>query len=278
MLTLSKLTWKIFFATVILGATAVTAFVIHVEANLPPVDMLRDVQLQVPLRVYSSDGKLIAEYGEKRRSPLPLAQIPQQLKDAVIATEDRRFYSHPGVDFRGLMRAVVNLVSKGTKEQGGSTITMQVARNFFLTRTKTYTRKVNEILLALKIEQELSKDEILELYLNKIYFGKRAYGVGAAAEVYYGTTVDKLNLAQIAMLAGLPQAPSAINPLNSPESAIKRRTHVLDRMLNYDLITKAQYEDAMRQPIATTYHGRAIELHAAYVAEMARQKVIEIFA
>lgn len=277
MLTLSKLTWKIFFAAAVLGIAAVTAFVIHVEANLPPVDMLRDVQLQVPLKVYSSDGKLIAEYGEKRRSPLPLSQIPQQLKDAVIATEDRRFYSHPGVDFRGLMRAVVNLVSKGTKEQGGSTITMQVARNFFLTRTKTYTRKVNEILLALKIEQELSKDEILELYLNKIYFGKRAYGVGAAAEVYYGTTVDKLNLAQIAMLAGLPQAPSAINPLNSPESAIKRRTHVLDRMLTYNLITQAEYADAMRQPIATTYHGRAIELHAAYVAEMARQKVIEIF-
>lgn len=277
MLTLSKLTWKIFFATAVIGIAVVTAFVIHVEANLPPVNMLRDVQLQVPLKVYSSDGKLIAEYGEKRRSPLPLAQIPQQLKDAVIATEDRRFYSHPGVDFRGLMRAVVNLVSKGTKEQGGSTITMQVARNFFLTRTKTYTRKVNEILLALKIEQELSKDEILELYLNKIYFGKRAYGVGAAAEVYYGTTVDKLNLAQIAMLAGLPQAPSAINPLNSPESAIKRRTHVLDRMLNYNLITQAEYADAMRQPIATTYHGRAIELHAAYVAEMARQKVIEIF-
>lgn len=273
----SKITWKLFFTTAVVGAAVVTAFVIHVEANLPPVDMLRDVQLQVPLKIYSADGKLIAEYGEKRRSPLSLDQIPQKLKDAVIATEDRRFYSHPGVDIRGLLRAVVSLISKGTKEQGGSTITMQVARNFFLTRTKTYTRKVNEILLALKIEQELTKDEILELYLNKIYFGKRAYGIQAAAEVYYGTTVDKLSLAQIAMLAGLPQAPSAINPLNSPEGAIKRRTHVLDRMLAYKLITPSEYKEAMDQPITTKYHGRSIELHASYVAEMARQKVIEMF-
>lgn len=269
--------WRLFFAAGIITIAAVTALVIHLEAKLPPVDMLRDVQLQVPLKIYSADGKLIAEYGEKRRTPLTLAQIPQKLKDAVIATEDHRFYKHPGVDIRGLMRAVVNLISKGTKEQGGSTITMQVARNFFLSRTKTYTRKINEILLALKIEQELSKDEILELYLNKIYFGKRAYGVAAAAEVYYGTTVDKLTLAQIAMLAGLPQAPSAINPLNSPENAIKRRTHVLDRMRAYDLITQAEYEEAMQQPITTTYHGRAIELHAPFVAEMARQFVIEMY-
>lgn len=270
-------TLKLLFTVSVITIAVFTAFIIHIEANLPPVAMLRDVQLQVPLKVYSADGKLIAEYGDKRRSPLSLDQIPQQLKDAVIATEDRRFYSHPGVDIRGIMRAVVHLVSKGTKEQGGSTITMQVARNFFLTRTKTYTRKINEILLALKIEQELTKDEILELYLNKIYFGKRAYGVQAAAEVYYGTTVDKLTLAQIAMLAGLPQAPSAINPLNSPEGAIKRRTHVLDRMLTYKLITPAEYKEAMRQPITTKYHGRSIELHASFVAEMARQKVIEMF-
>ncbi len=256
---------------------AFTALITHLESNLPSVEMLRDVQLQVPLKVYAEDGKLIAEYGEKRRTPLTFEQIPQQLRDAVIATEDRRFYKHPGVDIRGLMRAAVNLISKGTKEQGGSTITMQVARNFFLSRTKTYTRKLNEILLALKIEQELSKDEILELYLNKIYFGKRAYGVAAAAEVYYGTTVDKLNLAQIAMLAGLPQAPSAINPLNSPEGAYKRRTHVLDRMLAYNMISPDEYEVAMNQPINTIYHGRPIELNAPYVAEMARQKVIELF-
>lgn len=277
MLKFSKLAWKLFSAATIVTVAILTALVIHVEANLPSVDMLRDVQLQVPLKIYSADGKLIAEYGEKRRTPLTLEQIPQKLKDAVIATEDRRFYKHPGVDIRGLMRAVVNLVSKGTKEQGGSTITMQVARNFFLTRNKTYTRKLNEILLALKIEQELSKDEILELYLNKIYFGKRAYGVAAAAEVYYGTTVQNLTLAQMAMLAGLPQAPSAINPLNSPESAIKRRKHVLDRMLTYALISQAEYDEAIQQPINTTYHGRPIELSAPFVAEMARQSIIEMY-
>lgn len=277
MIRFSKMVWRLFFAASIVTIAAVTALVIHLEANLPSVDMLRDVQLQVPLKVYSADGKLIAEYGEKRRTPLTLDQIPTQLKQAIIATEDHRFYKHPGVDIRGLARAAVNLVSKGTKEQGGSTITMQVARNFFLSRTKTYTRKLNEILLSLKIEQELTKDEILELYLNKIYFGKRAYGVAAAAEVYYGTTVDKLTLGQMAMLAGLPQAPSAINPLNSPENALKRRTHVLDRMLAYNVISEAEYLNAMKEPIATTYHGRAIEINAPFVAEMARQFVIEKF-
>lgn len=272
---LSKLSWKLCVAAGISGIIFICLFLIHVDANLPSVEMLKDVQLQVPLKIYSADGKLIAEYGEKRRTPLTLDQVPKQLIDAVIATEDRRFYKHPGVDIRGIMRAVVNLISKGTKEQGGSTITMQVARNFFLTRTKTYTRKINEILLALKIEQELTKDEILELYLNKIYFGKRAYGVAAAAEVYYGTTVDKLTLAQMAMLAGLPQAPSAINPLNSPENAIKRRSHVLDRMLAYDIISRAEYDEAMDQPINTVYHGRPIELHAPYIAEMVRQHIVE---
>lgn len=277
MVKISKMIWRLFFAGTIISIAAITALIIHLEANLPPVDMLRDVQLQVPLKIYSADGKLIAEYGEKRRTPLTLEQIPQKLKDAVLATEDHRFYRHPGVDIRGLMRAVVNLITKGTKEQGGSTITMQVARNFFLSRTKTYTRKLNEILLAIKIEQELTKDEILELYLNKIYFGKRAYGVAAAAEVYYGTTVNNLTLAQIAMLAGLPQAPSAINPLNSPESAIKRRTHVLDRMLAYNLISQEEYADAVQQPINTIYHGRPIELHAPFVAEMARQYVVDMY-
>lgn len=277
MIELSKFAWRLLFATIVIIVAAITAVVIHIEANLPPVEVLKDVRLQVPLKIYSADGKLIAEYGEKRRTPLTLDQIPQKLKAAIIATEDHRFYKHPGVDIRGLMRAVVNLVSKGTKEQGGSTITMQVARNFFLTRNKTFSRKLNEILLALKIEQELTKDEILELYLNKIYFGKRAYGVAAAAEVYYGTTVDKLTLAQMAMLAGLPQAPSAINPLNSPESALKRRTHVLDRMLAYKVITKTEYDAANNESINTVYHGRPVELFAPFVAEMVRQHVVETY-
>lgn len=249
----------------------------HLETNLPDVHTLRDIQLQVPLKIYSADNKLMAEYGQKRRSPLKIEQVPTLLIDAVIATEDHRFYNHPGVDLRGIGRAVVNLISKGTKEQGGSTITMQVARNFFLTRKKTYTRKLNEILLALKIEQELTKQEILELYLNKIYFGKQAYGVAAAAEVYYGTTVDKLNLAQMAMIAGLPQAPSAINPINAPEAAIKRRTHVLNKMLEYGYISQEQFAEANNQPLNAKYHSRSIELDAPYVAEMVRQTLVEKF-
>lgn len=277
MFKLPRLARKIFVTGLVSGTVIIILALIHLEVNLPSVEMLKEIQLQVPLKIYSADGKLIAEYGEKRRTPLTLEQIPKQLINAVIATEDRRFYKHPGVDFRGLLRAGVNLVSKGNKEQGGSTITMQVARNFFLTRNKTYSRKINEILLALKIEHELSKNEIMELYLNKIYFGKRAYGVAAAAEVYYGTSVDKLTLAQIAMLAGLPQAPSSINPLNSPENALKRRAHVLERMKVYELITNEEYAEAMQQPIATVYHARPIEVHAPYVAEMVRQQLVEMY-
>lgn len=200
MIRLPRLPWKILAVCAIAGFIMLTLIIMHLEANLPSVELLKDVQLQIPLKIYTADGKLIAEYGEKRRTPIKLEQVPQKLIDAIIATEDHRFYDHPGVDIRGIARAAVALIAKGTKEQGGSTITMQVARNFFLTRTKTYTRKLNEILLALRIEQELTKDEILELYINKIYFGKRAYGVAAAAEVYYGTTVGKLTLAQMAML------------------------------------------------------------------------------
>ena len=167
------------------------------------------MQLQVPLRIYSDDKKLIAEYGEKRRIPVSYDAIPQPLINALLSTEDQRFFEHPGVDVYGLARAAVKLVKTGRKSQGGSTITMQVARNFFLSRKKTFLRKFNEILLAIKIDNELPKEKILELYLNKIYLGNRAYGVAAAAKVYYGKKVDELTLAQMAMIAGLPQAPSA---------------------------------------------------------------------
>ncbi len=243
----------------------------YLESTLPSVEMLKDYRLQVPLRVYSSDGKLIAEFGEVRRTPIHLDQVPKDLINAILATEDRRFYDHPGVDFRGLIRAAIHLMTHVSVKQGGSTITMQVARNYFLTRKKTFVRKISEILLALKIEKEFSKDEILELYLNKIYFGKRAYGIAAAAEVYYGTTVDKLTLDQIAMLAGLPQAPSSINPLHDQDAAYKRRKLVLDQMLSYDFITREQYNKAVDAPLPTYYHGRTIELEAPYVAEMVRQ-------
>jgi penicillin-binding protein 1A len=262
-------------AAIILLITGIVVLVVVIESNLPAVDTLKDVHLEVPLRIYTKDKKLIAEFGEKRRTPVAIKDVPQDLINAILATEDRRFYYHPGVDIRGIIRAAFSLMMKGTKDQGGSTITMQVARNFFLTRKKTYTRKISEILLALKIEQELSKDEILELYLNKIYLGKRAYGVAAAAEVYYGTTIDKLTLAQMAMIAGLPQAPSAINPLNSKEAAIKRRAHVLERMRSYNFINEEQFNEAINSPLTAKDHERPIEVDAPFVAEMVRQEMLE---
>lgn len=245
--------------------------ILYLESTLPSVNMLKDMRLAVPLKIYANDGKLISEFGEERRTPIPLNQVPKDLINAVLATEDRRFYEHPGVDFRGLLRAGVTLLTNSSIKQGGSTITMQVARNFFLTRQKTFVRKLSEILLALKIEKGLTKDEILELYLNKIYFGKRAYGIAAAAAVYYGTTVDKLSLDQVAMLAGLPQAPSSINPLHDPDAAFKRRKHVLERMLSYDFITPEQFKVAVDAPLPTKSHGNTAEIEAPYVAEMVRQ-------
>jgi penicillin-binding protein 1A len=247
----------------------------YLESTLPSVEMLKDMRLQVPLRVYSSDGKLMAEFGEARRTPITLNQVPKDLINAILAAEDRRFYDHAGVDIRGLMRAGFRLLSNVSVTQGGSTITMQVARNYFLTRKKTFVRKFSEILLALKIEKEFTKDEILELYLNKIYFGKRAYGVAAAAEVYYGTTVEDLTLDQIAMIAGLPQAPSSLNPLHDKAAAYKRRKYVLEQMLSYDFITQAQYNAAINAPLPTRYHGRAVELEAPYIAEMVRQELFD---
>ena len=245
----------------------------YLDSTLPSVGMLKDMRLAVPLKIYANDGKLISEFGEERRTPIPLAQVPKDLIHAVLATEDRRFYEHPGVDLRGLLRAGLTLITNTSIKQGGSTITMQVARNFFLTRQKTFVRKLSEILLALKIEKGLSKDEILELYLNKIYFGKRAYGIASAAAVYYGTTVDKLSLDQMAMLAGLPQAPSSINPLHDPHAAFKRRKHVLERMLSYHFITPDQFKTAVEAPLPTKLQAHAPEIEAPYVAEMVRQEL-----
>jgi len=269
--------WRIISKTTLcliaVGFVAMLMCVVYLEAKLPSCATLKDIKLQIPLRVYSFDNKLIAEYGEKRRVPIPYANIPQDLINAVLATEDRRFFQHPGVDIRGIARAAVNLVSTGMKEQGGSTITMQVARNFFLTRHKTYLRKLNEILLAFKIETKLSKEEILGLYLNKIYLGKQAYGVGAAAKVYYGKEIHELNLPEIAMIAGLPKAPSTINPINSPKSAKNRRKHVLDRMLRYGFIDETRYRAALETPETAKYHRRKVELKAPYIAEMVRKEL-----
>ena len=246
---------------------------IHFVPQLPSTDALRDVPLQVPLRVYARDERLIAEFGEVRRRPLPLAAMPEALRMAVVATEDEHFHKHPGVDWRGIVRAVVHLVRTRQKGPGGSTITMQVARNFFLGREKTYFRKLNEILLALKIERELTKDEILELYLNKIFLGHRAYGVAAAAEVYYGKKLDALDLPQMAMIAGLPQRPSEYNPITNPERAAARRNHVLRRLFEIGYLDEARYRDAARAPVTASRHTTAAETQAPYVAEMVRREV-----
>lgn len=250
---------------------------IYLASQLPNVESLKTVQLQVPLRIYTQEGILIQEYGEKRRIPVTYEEIPPTLVHALIATEDQRFFDHPGVDVLGLARAGVRMIQTGTKSQGGSTITMQVARNFFLNRKKTFLRKFNEILLAIKIDRELSKEKILELYLNKIYLGNRAYGVGAAASIYYGKPLKELDLAELAMIAGLPQAPSTQNPIANPLAAKKRRDHVLERLLEEKYITNEQYQKAIVKPITAKYHGSDVQVHAPYVAEMIRQSLFEHF-
>ena len=206
-----------------LGVAAVAAFYFHLEKDLPDVSSLKEASLETPMRVYSRDGKLIAEFGEIRRIPLQYNEIPEQLRNAFLAIEDARFYEHPGIDLIGITRAFVVWMTTGQMKQGASTITQQVARNFFLSREKTLLRKVKEVFLAWRIEQELSKNEILALYLNKIPLGYRSYGIGAAAQVYYGKEVKDLTLGQMAVLAGLPKAPSMLNPIRSPQRALAPR-------------------------------------------------------
>lgn len=261
----------------LLGTLGVVGIYAYISPQLPSVSTLKEVQLQVPLRVYTREGALIGEYGEMRRVPLRYEQFPPQLVQAVLAAEDDRFFEHPGVDYQGILRAAINLVLTGERAQGGSTITMQVARNFFLSREKTYLRKITEILLALKIDNELSKEEILELYLNKIYLGNRAYGVAAAAQVYYGSAVGDLSLPEVAMIAGLPKAPSAYNPLANRERAVLRRNYVLGRMHSLGFISDEQYTTAAATPDRATLHGQGIEVEAPYVAEMVRAEMVERF-
>jgi penicillin-binding protein 1A len=253
------------------------ALLLYLESQLPDAKMLDQVQLQQPMRVYSTDGKLMAQFGAERRTPVAFANVPKQFINAVLATEDARFFEHSGIDLIGLGRASVQLLMTGAKVQGGSTITMQVARNFFLTPEKTFTRKLKEMLLAVKIDQLFTKEQILELYLNKIYFGNRAYGIAAAAWVYYGESLDQLTLPQMAMLAGLPKAPSTINPLANIKAAIQRRNHVLQRMLELEVIDKVSYQDAIATPDDAKYHGLEIELNAPYAAEMVRNAMLEQF-
>ncbi|MBE9532566.1 MAG: penicillin-binding protein 1A [Proteobacteria bacterium] len=263
------------FILFILGCFAIAGVYYTLAPSLPSTDILKQIPFQVPLRIFSAEGKLIAEFGEKRRIPVEYTDVPKPLVQAFLASEDDRFFEHPGVDYQGILRAVYSLAMTGQKAQGGSTITMQVARNFFLSNEKTYVRKLNEIILAFQIEQILTKEEILTLYLNKIYLGKRSYGIGAAANVYYGRSLDELTLAEFAMIAGLPKAPSRYNPLTNPARAQLRRNYVLRRMWEVGYIKEQAYLDASQAPLTATHHSRKVEVYAPFVAEMIRNQLIE---
>jgi len=261
----------------LLGALTLYGLYLYLNPKLPDIDTLKDVRLQVPLRVYTQDKQLINEFGQMKRSPMDYEEFPQQLIQAILAAEDDRFFEHPGVDYKGLLRASLQVIlSGGEKRSGGSTITMQVARNFFLTREKTYLRKLNEIFLALKIEKELSKENILALYLNKIFLGNRAYGFAAASQVYYGKPLKELSLAQTALLAGLPKAPSRYNPIANAERALDRRNnYVLPRMLELEFITDEDFMLAKGEKDEALLHDQNIEVDAMYVAEMVRSEMLE---
>ncbi|MFT5312025.1 MAG: penicillin-binding protein 1A [Paraglaciecola sp.] len=265
------------FVVILLGVTLTLGTYFYIKADLPSVDILKDVRLQTPMRIYTQDGKLISQFGVKRRIPLTLKDVPETLIHAVIATEDSRFYQHPGIDPIGMSRALINLIVTGEKGQGGSTLTMQLARGFFLSRDKTYIRKIREIIIAWHMEQLLSKDEILELYLNKVELGHRSFGFGAAAQVYYGKTVNELSLAQIATIAGLPQAPSILNPISRPERSVVRRRIVLLRMLDENYINQQQFEQAAAAPVTATKHGAELQLDAPYLADIIYSEMIDLY-
>ncbi|MEH6567595.1 MAG: penicillin-binding protein 1A [Halioglobus sp.] len=247
---------------------------LYLSPNLPNVETLRDVKLQTPMRVYTREGDLIGQFGEQKRSPLPFQQIPEHFVNALLAAEDDGFFRHGGIDIMGLMRAVSELVLTGQKGSGGSTLTMQVARNYFLTLDRTFIRKFNEILLAIEIERALDKPEIFELYFNRVFLGHRAYGFDAAAQVYYGKSIVDLTLPQQAMLAGIPKAPSRNNPISGPEAGRERRNWILGRMLSLGYISGAEHAEAIQTPVTAVHHGAQLSFEAHYAAEMARQKML----
>ena len=259
----------------ILGVSTIFGFYYYVKPELPDVATLRDVELQTPMQVFSQDGKLISQFGEKRRNPVTYDEIPRHLVEALIATEDSRFYEHPGIDPIGITRAAIVVAMSGSAKQGASTITQQLARNFFLSNEKKVMRKIKEIFIAIHIEQLLSKEEIMELYVNKIFLGHRSYGFGAAARVYFGKDLPELTLSEIATLAGMPKAPSTMNPIYSLERATNRRNVVLRRMLDEQYITQEEYDQARNETLVSKYHGAEIELSAPYVAEVARAWMVE---
>ena len=270
---------KILSALFVAGSMVLIAGAFYIYAvlvpELPDIDHLEDAQLQVPMRVYDRNEVLLAEYGEHRRIPVNFEDIPPSLINAFIAVEDDQFWEHIGVDPLALVAAAYELVTTGNKTRGGSTITMQVARNFFLSSRQTYSRKLNEILLALKIEAEFSKEKILELYVNKIYLGNRAYGVVAASQIYYKKPLNELTLAQAAMIAGLPKAPSKYNPLRNPERALIRRNHILNRMYALGYIDEESYDLARIEPVTAELHATDTVADAQYVAEMVRARLFE---
>ena len=260
---------------VAVGILAAALVIALAYPNLPTLEALTAYQPKIPLRIYSADGVLIGEFGEERRAVVAIADLPVGLKNAIIAAEDERFYQHPGIDYVGVMRAAYANLVAGGRRQGASTITMQVARNFFLSSEKTLTRKLYEALLAFKIEHSLNKEQILELYVNQIYLGQRAYGFGAASQIYYNKPLDQLTLAESAMLAGLPKAPSLDNPVANPQRAKRRQQYVLRRMADLGYITAAQHDEAVKAPVRARREVSEYSIHAEFAAEMVRQALAE---
>ncbi len=260
---------------ILAGLWLLAGVYLYLSPNLPDVETLRDVRLQTPMQVYTREGDLIGQFGEQKRSPLTFDQIPEQFVLSLLAAEDDNFFQHRGIDLMGLMRAVSELVMTGEKGSGGSTLTMQVARNYFLSLERTFMRKFNEILLALEIERRLTKQEIFELYFNRVFLGHRAYGFEAASQVYYGKGIADLTLAQHAMLAGIPKAPSRNNPLSSPEAGKERRNWILGRMRELGYIDQTRFQEAVLAPVTARHHGARLSFSAHYAAEMARQEMLD---
>jgi len=265
-------------ATAIITVLAIIAGAYYyLSPSLPSAETLRQVELQTPLRVFSRDGRLMAQIGEKRRTPVRYEDIPPVVISAFLAAEDDRFFEHPGFDYQGITRAAINLMMTGSRSQGGSTITQQLARVYFLTRERSFIRKAKELILAVQIENEFSKEEILSLYLNKIFLGQRSYGVGAAAEVYFGKSLQELAVGEAATIAGLPKAPSTLNPVSNVDRATERRAYVLRRMFELGYVGEAEYEDALALPVESHLYGPKVELEAPYVTEMVRAEMVRRF-
>ena len=262
---------------VIAGVAGVIGAYFYVSPSLPAAETIRDIPLQIPLRVFSRDGYLVAEFGERRRILVTYDEVPEHVVNAFVAAEDRRFWVHPGVDYRGLLRALYQFTTTGEVEAGGSTLTQQLARSYFLSLDRTIERKFKEASLAIRIEKEFTKEQIMALFLNKMFFGQRAYGVSAASQVYFNKPLEDLSIAEAATLAGVLPAPSRYNPVRSPEGASKRRGYVLGRMLDIGYIDRSQYDEAMATPLESRLYGTAVELEAPYVAEMVRREMVERF-